>query len=119
MTGPPRCYTVVEVADSLRISVRTLRAFLKCHPFGAKAGRTTIFSVGDCERIYEAMQCPSSLNITRNGRSTGTSAAPSAASLSSRLRVLTTKNRRRDPNQTRGGTSRSFGLWPGRDSHIR
>src|SRR5580704_1528397 len=84
---PPKFYTLDEVAARLRVSRRTLQDHLRVHPYGRRLGRRRLFSESEIQQLYEALPCPS--NSTENAAApTGTSAAPSEASLWTRAAAL-------------------------------
>ena len=49
------------------------------HGIGRKMGRSVIFSMSDCDRLYEVLPCPSSSSVAPS-RPTGSSAGPSGES---------------------------------------
>src|SRR6516162_4915137 len=66
------------------------------HGIGRKMGRAIIFSPEDCERLYEALPCPSDLSVAQN-RPTGSYAAPSAESA---LRKALERTTRKSPTKS-------------------
>src|ERR1700704_4565001 len=89
-----RVFSFDEAAAHLRVSKRAFQDIIKRHPFYAKNGRVYLFSESDVLKIWEAMRCPSNSNAARDPN-IGISVAPSEASLSSKLRALTTRRRPR------------------------
>ena len=76
-----------EVAELFRVSRRTLQAHLRHHPYYRTLGRRKLFTEMDIARLYEALPCPSN-SPADTAVLTGTSAAPSVASLWTRAQVL-------------------------------
>src|SRR5215475_14649668 len=84
---PEQLFTLEEVAERFRVSRRTLQDYIRRHPYYRTLGRRKLFTEADITRLYEAMPCPS--NSTENAEApTGTSAAPSEASLWTRAAAL-------------------------------
>src|SRR5262245_39648860 len=92
MTAPLELFTLKEVAQKFRVSERTLREFLKEYPFYRKLRGRRLFTHSDINQLYEALNCPSN---SRSAATPGTSTAPSAASVSARLRALLTERRQK------------------------
>jgi hypothetical protein len=91
--------TLAEAAARLRVCSKTLAGFLKSHPaeppLFARAGRQFLISEKDLTRIYEEMkQCPLKSSDDKKAL-ISTYAAPSEASMFSKLRALTTGPRPR------------------------
>ena len=83
-------YKFDEAAERLRVSKRSFQKIIKVHPHYAKNGRTYLFCNKDIQLIWEGMHCHSNLQ-SEAGPTIGTSAAPSANSLYSKARALTTR----------------------------
>lgn len=83
-------YTIQEVASSFRVKPRKLRDFLKAYPYYRKLGRVYLFTEADVHQLYGALECPSDLSAGM-GLRTGTSAAPSEASLWTKAQALLTE----------------------------
>jgi hypothetical protein len=89
-----RIYTFDETAEELRVSKRALQGIIKRHPHYAKNGRVYLFSENDIQLIWEGMRCHCD-SLNEQGPTTGMSVAPSANSLYSRARALTTRKPQR------------------------
>src|SRR5438270_7842947 len=90
MSQAPVLHTLDEAAARFRVSRRVFQDFVKEHPFYRVLGRRKLFTDADLSRLYEMLQCPSS-SSDGTAALTGTSVAPSAASLSTKLQALLTK----------------------------
>lgn len=100
----PRIYTFEEVATYFRVSRRTMQEFIRSFPFYRTLGRRKLFTETDIVRLYEALPCPSSSTENAELR-TGTSAAPSAASLWTRAAALLTDQSRKRSALSESGTA--------------
>src|ERR1700694_1513366 len=89
-----RIYTFEEAAEKLHVGKRSMQGIVKRHPHYAKNGRVYLFSETDIQLIWEGMRCRCDSSNER-GPITGTSVAPSANSLYSKARALTTKKPQR------------------------
>src|SRR5262249_57779243 len=99
-------FTLDEVAERFRVSRRTLQDFLRDHPYYRNLGRRKLFTEADITRLYEALPCPSSSTESEEAP-TGTSAAPSEASLWTRaVELLKDQQRRRSALNLSGNASR-------------
>jgi hypothetical protein len=87
-------YKFEEAAEKLRVSKRRMQEIVKLHPHYAKNGRVYLFSENDIRLIWEGIHCHSSSSNAK-APITGTSVAPSASSLYSKARALTTRKPRR------------------------
>src|SRR4051812_40893345 len=87
-------YTLAEAAAHLRVSKRAFQDLIKLHPHYAKNGRVYLFSSNDITKIWDGMRCHSS-SSGATVRNAGTFAAPLEANTVSRLRELTTRQRRK------------------------
>src|SRR4051812_45184364 len=87
-------YTIDEVAQRFRVSRRTMQDLVRLYPFYRLAGRRKLFSEADIGKLYEALPCPSKSSAGTEAL-TGTSGAPSEASLWTRAQALTTGGRRK------------------------
>ena len=97
-------YTLEEVADRFRVSRRTMQELVKKHPFYRVLGRRKLFSEADISALYGALPCPSNLHEGTDHRS-GTSVAPSEASLWTKAQALF---KERQPKRSeRAGNGRS------------
>jgi excisionase family DNA binding protein len=83
-------YTLDEVAERFRVSRRTMQGFVKEHPYYRVIGRRKLFTEEDILALAEKLECPSS-SSDATALHSGTSAAPSEASLWTRAQRLLTK----------------------------
>ena len=97
-------YTLDEVATIFRVSPRTMKAYVRQHPFYRVLGGRKLFTRADIRALYEALQCPSSSSDGQDGR-TGTSMERSEASLYARAQELLTERPRK--RSGRGGSGKS------------
>ena len=84
MIEAPRLFTLPEVAERLHKSTRWMQYFLRDNPYGRMAGRTRLFTEEDIAAIIEALPSPSR-SFGGMARPSGTCAAPSEASLWTRV----------------------------------
>ena len=85
----PQLHTMDEVAQALHISRRKLQDVIKERPFYRQIGRQKVFTEADIKALVESLSCPSS-SPNATAEKTGTSVAPSEASLWTKLQALTT-----------------------------
>lgn len=99
-----RIYTMDEAAAQLRMSRRAFQELIKRHPAYAQTGKRKLFSEAHLQALWGAMECHSS-SSAGPAPITGTSGAPSEASLFLRARALTTKARRNKSESSGRGRS--------------
>ena len=76
----PKFVTARELAGSVfPVSQELILREARKHGIGRKMGRTVIFSLEDCTKLYEVLTCPSDWSGVPN-RQIGSSVAPSGAS---------------------------------------
>src|SRR5262245_574830 len=110
-------FTLDEVATTFRISVRTMRNYLKRYPFYRLLGARKLFTRSDIRALYEAMECPSS-SSDAPGVPTGICTAPSEASLYAKAQeLLTPKPRKRSGRGANGNSSNVVSLERRRRRH--
>src|SRR5882757_5098637 len=83
-------YKFDEAAAKLRVGKRSFQEIIKRHPHYARNGRVYLFTENDIRLILEGLHCHSS-SPSVQGPITGISVAPSASSLYSKARALTTR----------------------------
>src|SRR5258707_15480148 len=87
-----------------RVSPRTMKAYVRQHPFYRVLGARKLFTHADLKALYEALECPSSSSEDQGAR-TGTCMALSEASAYARAQELLTK---KQPKRSgRGANGRS------------
>jgi excisionase family DNA binding protein len=96
--------TLDEVAARFRVSRRTMQEHVKRYPFYRTLGRRKLFTEADVNHLYEVLECPSN---SSNGMvaGSGTSSAPSAASLWTRAQALLTEPRQKKCARSASGRS--------------
>src|SRR5665213_796449 len=83
--------TIEQAALRLHVkSLRGLKERCRAHGLGRLVGRTIIFDEAEFQTLYRSLPCPSSSSAVKAGP-TSMSAAPSEASVASRLQALLTK----------------------------
>src|SRR5262249_40292942 len=87
-----------------RVSRRTMRSYVKLHPFYRVLGGRKLFTRSDIKALYEALECPSSLSADPAAPA-GISTAPSEASQYAKAQELLTK--KLPKRSARGGSGKS------------
>src|ERR1035437_2638974 len=100
----PHLLTMDEVAARFRVSRRSFQLFIRQYPYYRTLGRRKLFTEADIARLYEALPCPSS-SPAGTPVLTGTSAAPSVASLWTRAQVLLTERQQKPSARSGNGKS--------------
>ena len=76
----PKYVTARDLAGNVfPITQQMILREARKHGIGRKVGRTVIFGIQDCAKLYEVLPCPSDWSGVPN-RQTGSSGAPSGAS---------------------------------------
>jgi hypothetical protein len=98
-------YTMEEVAERFRVSRRTMQDFIKDYPYYRVLGRRKLFTDQDILALAEKLECPSNSSAD-TARPSGTSGAPSEASLWTRAQRLLTEKRQKPSGRNGNGNSR-------------
>src|SRR5262249_57485902 len=117
MASPLELFTLEEVAQTFRVSPRTMREHVRAHPFYRVLGARRLFTRSDIRALYEALECPSSSSEDPAAR-TGTCTAPSEASAYARAQeLLAPKPRKRSGRGASGKSSNVVSLDRRRPPH--